>query len=655
MTDVPDYRDNREGWNTRRLTGLISVPPISAFAATLLDDSDAEEARDTLGAQIAENGFADRDDSTISFTDGSRTFEIAPAVTSFVYYQSTQKYTVSSADSVVIADTEGLHFIYYDGSTLSETTTFSLALITTYALVGVVYWDATNNEGVYVGDERHGNTMDSTTHAYNHQTFGARHQSGLGLGNMTVGGDGDLDIHAQLSVSDGGIWDEDIQVSIVDGSPQNLSTIAEIPMFYRSGASGEWRKIAATSFPITTTGTGRAAWNEDTGATWQLTEVTSNDFVLVHLYASPDILNPIIGIVGQAEYSTANNAEAGADIELLSLQNEQIGSLTPEFVPIATVIFQTGNGKSNTVKSSVEPTADGSDYVDWRFVQGGVGAAASTSAVWGDVQGTLANQTDLQTALDAKLSAVVASDVDSEASTDGWVLTSDGASGAAWEVLPAGGGEVNDLSASVTWANIPDANVPQSAVTQHEAALAVLESQISDLQAYLVDKADVEGVLTGEISSHTHAGGGGGISVLFAQGTATGSMDDTEINLTWDDTPDVDDISGVSIGGGDDSEITLTDAGVYVFDVTLNSTNANRTELAIRTYIDPDGVSGFTQDTDLLIHNYVSRDSDQNIGGLSLHIALDVGAGAKVQFRGFGDTDGTCVARTDGTWLRITK
>ena len=41
--------------------------------------------------------------------------------------------------------------------------------------------------------------------------------------------------------------------------------------------------------------------------------------------------------------------------------------------------------------------------------------------------------------------------------------------------------ETNDLSAAVTWANIPDGNVPASAVTQHQAALSVTKSQISDL------------------------------------------------------------------------------------------------------------------------------------------------------------------------------
>ena len=41
--------------------------------------------------------------------------------------------------------------------------------------------------------------------------------------------------------------------------------------------------------------------------------------------------------------------------------------------------------------------------------------------------------------------------------------------------------ETNDLTANVTWASIPDASVPQSAVTQHQAALSITESQISNL------------------------------------------------------------------------------------------------------------------------------------------------------------------------------
>ena len=39
--------------------------------------------------------------------------------------------------------------------------------------------------------------------------------------------------------------------------------------------------------------------------------------------------------------------------------------------------------------------------------------------------------------------------------------------------------EVNDLTVSVTWANVPDANITQSSVTQHQAALSINTSQIS--------------------------------------------------------------------------------------------------------------------------------------------------------------------------------
>lgn len=68
--------------------------------------------------------------------------------------------------------------------------------------------------------------------------------------------------------------------------------------------------------------------------------------------------------------------------------------------------------------------------------------------------------------------------------------------------------EVNDLSASVTWANVPDANITQSSVTQHQAALSITESQISDLQTYLT--ASSTATLTnksGNISQWTNDSG----------------------------------------------------------------------------------------------------------------------------------------------------
>src|SRR6056300_1162612 len=45
--------------------------------------------------------------------------------------------------------------------------------------------------------------------------------------------------------------------------------------------------------------------------------------------------------------------------------------------------------------------------------------------------------------------------------------------------------ETNDLTAAVTWANVPDANITQSSVTQHQAALAINESQITFTSNFL--------------------------------------------------------------------------------------------------------------------------------------------------------------------------
>lgn len=51
--------------------------------------------------------------------------------------------------------------------------------------------------------------------------------------------------------------------------------------------------------------------------------------------------------------------------------------------------------------------------------------------------------------------------------------------------------ETNDLTAAVTWANVPDANITQTSVTQHQAALSITESQISNLGTTVVLDSDI--------------------------------------------------------------------------------------------------------------------------------------------------------------------
>ena len=75
--------------------------------------------------------------------------------------------------------------------------------------------------------------------------------------------------------------------------------------------------------------------------------------------------------------------------------------------------------------------------------------------------------------------------------------------------------ETNDLTVAVTWANVPDANITQTSVTQHQAALSITESQISDLQSYLTSYTETDPVV-GAVTGLVKADGAGNISAAVA-------------------------------------------------------------------------------------------------------------------------------------------
>lgn len=140
----------------------------------------------------------------------------------------------------------------------------------------------------------------------------------------------------------------------------------------------------------------------------------------------------------------------------------------------------------------------------------------------------------------------------------------------------SGGAEVNDLTAAVTWDNIPDANVPESAVTQHEGALSITQSQISDVTALAaeVNLLDLSGLTAGWVlsadtattASWKAAAGGGGP----AAGTTTGNM------LYWDGADWVETTTAfVDVAGVDKGlyvEGTSTTVGGVIYGRTTNGT-----------------------------------------------------------------------------------
>src|SRR6056300_1240573 len=80
--------------------------------------------------------------------------------------------------------------------------------------------------------------------------------------------------------------------------------------------------------------------------------------------------------------------------------------------------------------------------------------------------------------------------------------------------------ETNDLTSAVTWANVPDANITQSSVTQHEAALSITSSQVSDLASSTISFTN---------KTFDANGAGNSISNIEVADLASGVLD-TDLN-----------------------------------------------------------------------------------------------------------------------------
>lgn len=338
------------------------------------------DAASVFAALKSPTGFVSREDSQISFNTSNREFTINvlnPA-TSYVYYIKGIKHTIDVSKSIFVPNTTETYFIYFDGNeNLQYQTAFSESLLIDNAIVSVVYWNSNVGKLIYFADERHGLIMDGVTHLYMHTTIGTRWISGLAIdGTFNPGGEATADI--QLNITNGSIRDEDLLHAIYDVGgkinaydlEQDLSPIAQLPIFFKTGSSGIWDFKTPDNFPFIYSGTagytganGRVPYNQFTGTTWQLTELANNHYGLIHILATNDIRYPVIAIHGTTEYQ---NKPAGVDSALLELR-----SLTnlpfQEMTPIATLIFQTANSITNAQKLKFELTSDGEKYVDWRY------------------------------------------------------------------------------------------------------------------------------------------------------------------------------------------------------------------------------------------------------------------------------------------------
>lgn len=303
-------------------------------------------------------GFQNKSDSVISFTNATRTFSISPASASFVVWQGSSRYVKTTTETVVIPNTNGLHYIYYNAAgTLSTKTTFFT--LSTEAPVAYVYWNATDSVQYFFADERHGVTLDWQTHEYLHRTRGAAYASGFDAANYTISGTGSSNADAQIDILDGVFFDEDINISVnhaaspvANSWEQRLQGGAYIPAFYKSG-SGVWKKDAATQYPLKTGVSPRACYNLNTAGTWTTPELGQNKYGISWIVATNNLNDPVVAILGQAEYNNQGDAEA--------VQWGQLdlgGFPIAEFRPLYRIVYQTSTAYANTPKTRFTGISD---------------------------------------------------------------------------------------------------------------------------------------------------------------------------------------------------------------------------------------------------------------------------------------------------------
>ena len=317
--------------------------------------------------------------SVMSFDESTRTFTIEPTGYpggNYEIYLHGRKFTEITQKSVQISDVEGLHFIYFElltspslsANLVSSTTPWDIC---EHCLTAIIHWDVTNQEAIIFGEERHGITMDCATHDYLHNTVNTRYRSGLTLTTVASGTpsgfDGSTDDQAEVEVTDGKLSDEDILISILNSAApsnrweQKLSPIAYLPVYYRTGASGYWRKSKADTFPLIWSGSEPTSggaytlpiWN-DPDNNFSLTEVTSGYYFATWVIGTNDLEQPVAVLAGQREDSTLEAAESGN-----SLSSYGFGSFPfTEFKMLYRLIWQAADSYGNTPKAVIRDIED---------------------------------------------------------------------------------------------------------------------------------------------------------------------------------------------------------------------------------------------------------------------------------------------------------
>jgi hypothetical protein len=246
--------------------------------------------------------------ATIAYNSATRVLTITPTATSFTFYIDGVKFTKTGVQTATAhAADSGRYFYYYDdeGNIQISTTPWSI-VDRTVTPAAFVFYNHSIAKGIPMV-ELHGADRWLEGHKNLHFTQGTRRLSGFGLSGFSL--NTDTDDAVKFGVATGQIADEDLVTvvsALADGGPYTV--------FYRTGANGDWTWDSTPTYPFLA-GATYPQYNQNTGVTWQMTELSgvgSGTWCNYFLFAVPsvDAATQLLLVPGQTQHASLSAAQA---------------------------------------------------------------------------------------------------------------------------------------------------------------------------------------------------------------------------------------------------------------------------------------------------------------------------------------------------------
>lgn len=298
-------------------------------------DANFINLNNALSAMGDVTGFVDRTSSTLTFTDATRTLSLAPTGANFTIYYKGKPVTISSEQTIVLANSSGSHWIHWDYTLNRLVDLGSAPNIKDNLLVAYIYWDSSSSYANFFSDERHSVANDKTWHYYQHTTIGAIWKSG-GDASYTINNTNTVTLTLSSPIV---IADEDLEHSITHATypsaayEQVLTGPASLPILYLNGTT--YKQTASTTLPWYPSST-RAYYNPVVANSGSLATAASDDlFITYWLVATNDTRAPVKLVMGRNAWSTYSEAET---------ENfESYGLPMPEIAPMYKFILKTNS------------------------------------------------------------------------------------------------------------------------------------------------------------------------------------------------------------------------------------------------------------------------------------------------------------------------